>query len=361
MPFFIPFRMLLPLGLENIMVVGKSHSSQHDALATNRMQADLNNEGYAAGYIGAISAKNRTSVSRVDIRMVQSHLQKIGNITADEYANKCVGGPGDPNISQIQAAARGLDSTSNASNKNRIATLMRIPIRSIPILIESFKQNPSYAKAKLLCLLGDRTPEIIDYLASWIKNTPLGTGCWVYDGGNKYCQLVEVDNAIWSLGRAGDKKAIPVLVNKLNGCGTLNTDYSHIRALAMALKSIGEKNPEAPELVSAAIALQNFLNKSGISGHVVRANSRPQKSFVQDMRESLTEVFLAAALYKCGDRNDMGKNILTAYLDDWRGIFVKFAGYILYGEKKLVTAPPLFTDRTGLSGSQQKSVAGNAL
>jgi hypothetical protein len=107
--------------------------------------------------------------------------------------------------------------------------------------------------------------------------------------------------------------------------------------------------------------LQNFLNKSGISGHVVRANSRPQKSFVQDMRESLTEVFLAAALYKCGDRNDMGKNILTAYLDDWRGIFVKFAGYTLYGKKPLVTAPPLFTDRTGLSGSQQKSVAGNAL
>jgi hypothetical protein len=47
--------------------------------------------------------------------------------------------------------------------------------------------------------------------------------------------------------------------------------------------------------------------------------------------KSYIELFLAGALFKCGDHNDLGRDILLRYVDDWRGIFHRHAGCLLYG------------------------------
>lgn len=43
----------------------------------------------------------------------------------------------------------------------------------------------------------------------------------------------------------------------------------------------------------------------------------------------MLELFVASALYRCGDCDGLGRAILTDYWDDWRGIFVRFSGYTL--------------------------------
>ncbi|WP_425283883.1 FAD-dependent oxidoreductase [Lihuaxuella thermophila] len=45
----IPYRMLLPKGLDGILVIGKAISATHDALPAIRMQADLENLGRGSG------------------------------------------------------------------------------------------------------------------------------------------------------------------------------------------------------------------------------------------------------------------------------------------------------------------------
>lgn len=45
--------------------------------------------------------------------------------------------------------------------------------------------------------------------------------------------------------------------------------------------------------------------------------------------KSYIELHAAGALVRCGDHEGLGKKILMAYLADWRGIFVRYAGHVL--------------------------------
>ncbi len=50
---------------------------------------------------------------------------------------------------------------------------------------------------------------------------------------------------------------------------------------------------------------------------------------VQTRRESLREVALARALFRCGDYGNMGRQILTEYTKDLRGHFARHAKAVL--------------------------------
>jgi hypothetical protein len=56
-----------------------------------------------------------------------------------------------------------------------------------------------------------------------------------------------------------------------------------------------------------------------------------KKSSNNKRTKSLREIVLARALYKCGDYNNIGKNILGNYRKDLRGLFVIHANEILKG------------------------------
>ena len=52
-----------------------------------------------------------------------------------------------------------------------------------------------------------------------------------------------------------------------------------------------------------------------------RNGSTGDTNAVQPRRESLRELILALALYRCGDYEQLGEKILRQYVDDLRGIF----------------------------------------
>lgn len=306
---YLPFRSLLPAGLKGILVVGRSHSVTHDVQASVRMNPDLINEGYAAGYTAAQAIKTGQPLRQVDLAPIQDHLAEIGNISAEDRRTKCVDMP-DPTDAELKAAA------NDPATKENLAKLLLCGKRSIPLLKASFASTPSLPKAKGLAALGDRSSG--EYLINWLKENPLGEGI-TYDWEG-FLHVPEVESVIWMLGTTRDQRAVPALVEKLQQCGSKQDSFSQIRALTTALGRIG--SPEAAD------SLYAFLRRDGVQGHVDVAGN-PDSVHAESFVKSYIELHAAGALYRGGDRDGLGRKILTDYLDDWRGIFVRYAGHVL--------------------------------
>ncbi len=310
---YIPFRSLLPKGLNGIMVVGRSHSVTHDAQASVRMNPDLINEGYAAGCIAAKCVSMGCELRKVDLGPIQDHLAEIGNISEEDRGLRCVDTP-DPTDEELKAAAE------DPKSELQLAMLMRGAERSVPLLRKSFQTAPTLTKAKALCTLGDNTA--VEYLAEWLDARTL-------EGGQDYqwdafLNVSDVDSVMWLLGVPRDPRAVPSLLRKLDysidGAGR----FSDVRAVTTALGRIGSAD--------AAPALHRFLSREGIRGHVDVAGD-PESLKAERFVKAYVELHAAAALFRCGDHEGLGRETLEAYLDDWRGILVRYAGYVLQEKK----------------------------
>ena len=309
---YIPLRSLLPRGLEGIMVVGRSHSVTHDVQASVRMNADLINEGYAAGCVAARALTTGKGLREVDLEPIQDHLVEIGNMTAEDRRLRCVDTP-EPTDEELATAAK------DASSKLQLAMLMRGGARSVLLLTASFQEAPTLTKAKALCALGDRTA--VPYLTNWLNERTL-------EGGQDYqwdafLSVSDADAVMWLLGTAGDDRAVPALVRKLEYCIDGAGQFSNIRAVTTGLGRIGSPK--------AAPALYRFLMSDGIGGHV-DVDGDPQSLRSDSFVKAYIELHGAAALFRCGDHQALGRTTLEAYLDDWRGILARYAGYVLEEE-----------------------------
>jgi len=216
----------------------------------------------------------------------------------------------EPTDAELQAAVEHLGTKLN------LATLLRGGRRGLPYLKASFAAEPTLPKAKALCTLGDATA--VEYLTAWLDRQPLGTGtAYQWDA---FLSVPDVESVMWLLGVPGDERAVAALVRKLEQCGTGGTSFSHIRAVTTALGRIGSP--------AAAGPLAEFLRREGVQGHADVAGD-PQSLKAESFVKSYIELHAAGALVCCGDHHGLGRDILTRYLDDWRGIFVRYAGHVL--------------------------------
>ncbi len=76
----VPYRCLLPQGLDRILVTGLGVSAHRDAIPCIRMQPDVQNQGYAAGVAAAEIVRRDIPSRALDIRTLQKHLVEIGNL-----------------------------------------------------------------------------------------------------------------------------------------------------------------------------------------------------------------------------------------------------------------------------------------
>ena len=327
-PTWFPLRAMLPRGLDVILVVGRSHSVTHDVQASVRMNGDLINFGYAAGCVAAEAVRTGRGLRQVELAPVQDHLVEVGNLSPEDRQQRSVDLP-EPSDSQLEAAA------ADPQDAQQLATLLWAGRRSVPYLQASFADQPTLEKAKALCVLGDNTAVV--YLGEWLDAQPLEGGL-AYDW-EAFLRVSDLESLMWLLGVPGDPRAVAPLVRKLEASQTGGpsfnpvprspwsptysaggNDFSHIRAITTALGRIG--------CPSAAPALHAFLSRDGVRGHVDVAGD-PKSLHAHSFVDAYLELFAAGALVRCGDHQGLGEQILTAYLDDWRGIFVRYAGYIL--------------------------------
>jgi len=320
---YVPYRCLLPRGLEGILVGGLGISVHRDAVPMTRMQPDIQNQGYAAGAAAAMAAKADVPLRQIDLPALQKHLIEIGNLPESVLTDKdSFPLPAE----RIAAAVEGVK-----QEFKDVAVLLTHTEQALPLLREAYAKaegKDKVAYAQVLAVLGD--PSGVDLLVAEVRKIPAWDKGWNYRAMGQFGRaLSRLDELIMALGRAGDPRAVPAIVEKAKLL-TPESDFSHHRAVALALERIGDR--------TAAPALAGILTQPGIAGYVhdsvETARRLDQESpggtnAVDTRRLSIRELSVARALYRCGDYGGLGKQILGAYTNDLRGHFARHAKAVL--------------------------------
>ena len=327
---YTPYRCLLPKGLDGMLVVGVGISMERDASAMVRMQRDVSNQGYAAGVAAAMATESGSTVRGIDIQALQRHLVETGALPEAVLSHQdSLPLP----TSAIREAVAELPKAQNPRAAARpLAVVLLHQRAALPLLKTAYASAEGEAKlayAKVLGVLGD--PSAVDTLAQALDEV------WEWDAkilqgvAAEYAHLpTPVDALILALGSTRDPRALPPILRKL---GTLDADttLSHHRAVALALERI-----DGP---SAAKALADLLSKPGLRGHAM-TGLEPLYNRERDKRRRtgpLREIVLARVLYRCGDHEGLGEQILREYLRDIRGLFARHAQAVLDAGKDFRT------------------------
>lgn len=308
----VPYRALLPRGVEGVVVTGLGVSAHRDAMPVLRMKADIQNQGYAAGCAAALAAKAGVTLRQVDVRRLQEHLIAIGNLPRTVLEERDSLPLSD---AALAAAVRRLGNGSEG-----LPEVMSDPKRALPLL----RREPGFAAAHVRALFGDETaaPAMIEKLrdAEWDAG-------WNYKGMSQYLWSVGVvDRWVIALGNTRAKAALPVLdrlAAKLSG----TSEYSHFRALARAYEAIGE--------AKGAAALAHLLKLDGVGGHALCPGEVPTIPGYGDVptnkerSDALRELCVARALYRLGDADGLGRKTLETYAADPRRAFANHAKLVL--------------------------------
>jgi hypothetical protein len=323
----VPYRCLLPKGMDGILVGGLGASAHRDAVPMTRMQPDIQNQGYAAGVAAAMAAQAGLPLRQIDIRALQKHLIEIGNLPETVLEDK------DSFPLPRERVAAAVESMKNEFEG--VAVLLAQPDVALPLLRQAYSQAEGQDKviyAHALAVFGDASG--LDTLIAEVRAAESWDEGWNYRGMGQFGRaLSRLDQLIVAMGRAGDPAALPAILEKA-ALLTPETEFSHHRAVGLALELIGDPGAARP--------LAEILTQPGMTGYVHatvgEALRRDQESpdgtnAVQTRRESMRELALARALYRCGDYGDIGKQILRQYTKDLRGHLARHAKAVLEEEK----------------------------
>lgn len=316
----IPYRAMLPQGLEGMLVIGLAISAHRDAVPLIRMQPDIQNGGYAAGVAAAMAAAHDLPLRGIDIRAVQKHLVEIGNLKAEVLEQE-----DSLPLPQEKIA----EAVSRIPEGSGAAVVMTHPQEALPMVRKAYEQADGEAKlvyAKLLALLGDDAGT--ETLLAALRNTAQWDTGWDYRGMGQFGSAYSpMDQLIVALGATRRKDALPAILQKLRLLSAADA-FSHHRAVARALELIGDP--------AAAEPLAELLQKPGMAGHVqadietARQRGAPGgTNAVTGRRDSLRELLIARALYRCGDYQGLGRKTLRAYTKDLRGHLARHAQAVL--------------------------------
>lgn len=317
----IPYRCCLPKGLDAIFVAALGLSADHDAMPMIRMQPDLQNLGYAVGVAAAMTARSGLPARQIDLRALQRHLVEIGNVPTRVLTD----GDSYPLRAQVVIdAVRNLDADFYGAS-----VILAERQQSMPLLRKAYASSEGPARliyARMLGILGD--PMGVETLIAATREYSQWDVGWSFRLGRGRSILQSpLDCLIITLGRTRDRRALPAIVEKLKLL-TADDDFSHHRAVALALESLADP--------AAAKPLAELLAQPQMSGHVrnsIEVASQHEreagKNGVKCRRESLRELMLARALCHCGDYEGVGQKTLGRYAEDLRGHLSRHARAVL--------------------------------
>ncbi len=293
---YLPYRCLLPAGLEDLLVIGLGMSLHRDALPILRMQPDLQNSGYAAGVAAAMAVKAGCTARQIDVRALQKHLVAIGNLKDEVLTQE----DSYPLASEkIQAAVRGL-----TNDFLGIEVVMARPDMAIPLLRQAYAGTIGAAKltyAEALGLLGDGTglPLLLTEAErrATQKDFPVQ-----HDKAGKVIMPDDVVKLLWALAQTHDPRTVGVLCQLAESAGP--TQFNRFRPCVIGLGALGDP--------AAAPTLAKLMQP---------ALAKPEPS--------INLLMLAVALYRCGDQDGLAKQTLEKIAASPNGPFAELAWQVL--------------------------------
>jgi flavin-dependent dehydrogenase len=316
----VPYRCLLPRGLDGVLVTGLGVSAHRDSIPIIRMQADVQNQGYAAGTAAAMSAKKGVPLRKVDIRALQKHLISIGNLPETVLTDK------DsfplPKAKVVEAVA------AVVNDYDKLEVLLAQFNVAQPLLREAFAkasgEKEKLIYAHILGMMGDATGA--ETLAKAVAAATWDAG-WRFKGMGQFgASISPLDSLIIALGRTKSPLALQPITEKVAQLNA-ESEFSHFRAVSIALETLGDK--------AAAKPLAELLQKPDIGGRAITtiqtAVERTAPRGVEDMTRELAlrELYLARALYRCGDHDGLGEKTLKLFAQDLHGHYARHAQAVL--------------------------------
>ncbi|MFP4055757.1 MAG: FAD-dependent oxidoreductase [Candidatus Brocadiia bacterium] len=318
----IPYRAMLPRGLDGILVTGLAISAKRDAVPLIRMQPDIQNGGYAAGVAAAKAARRGGNTREVDIQALQKHLVEVGNLPESVV---------DAEDSYPMSRERIAEAVENVKEDFKdISVVLAHSEQAFPLLKEAYRKASPQDKlpyAQVLAIMGDPTglPTLVDAVKSF---DGLDKG-WNYRGMGQFGRnMSELDSLLVALARPGDRRVTPVVLEKLELLEPAHA-FSHFRAMALALESLAD--PRAAEPLARLLAQPAVRGQAvqEVDQAVERERRGSSWTAVAPRREALRELLLARALFRCGDHNGLGRKVLEEYTKDLRGHLARHAQAVL--------------------------------
>ena len=324
----LPYRCLLPRGLDGILVAGLGVSVHRDALPIVRVQPDIQNVGYAAGVASALAVKQGVSVRKLDVKLLQKHLIDKGCIRAEAAPPADTPPATSADVAEAVAALCRAESLTNLAAMRAYAMILDAPRdAAVPLVRAAFDRadRPKFklAMAELLAILGDSGGSAT-LLAALVDAREWDAG-WQFQGmGNHGGGYSRLDSVILDLAAIGQKQAVGPILQKLRLLKP-TSEFSHFRCCALAMETFRDPH--------AAPALAGLLAQEGIGGHAkvdlaeafrtTRAPEDPSanQNETGTRERTLRELLLAKALVACGDREGVGRKTLARYADDVHGVY----------------------------------------
>lgn len=344
LPTEMPYRAVLPQGLENILVAGKAVSLAHDAMYNNRNQPELENLGGAVGVAAAHAARDGISVRKVDLHGLQKRLTQIGTLLPEMLTRDTEQKPYDTDaikalVDQIDgrhlAAWYNVPMAKEDSPHYRekipfVEVCTADPRLAIPILEVEYAKaigDRQLRLAQALAMFGSRTgvPVLIAAieraLANRITNIPMHDApeAGSIEGLEWGIPFPPAD-LVYSLGMTRDSRAIALWDKVADAtkpeaqdfADELPWPYHYADSVCYGAELLGDP---------AAIPILKKLHS-----RPTLCNQSVKKGFVTDFnldKRALVEVTLGRGLASLGDAE--GYEILIDYLDDVRANQAEFA------------------------------------
>ena len=318
---YVPFRALLPKGLDGIAVTGLGASAHRDAMPVIRMQPCLQNQGYAVGWAAARAAENKQNIRYVDIKSLQKELVKLNSLPEHVLTDK---DNYPPPYEKIQEAAQTV-----TDDLKGLEMVLWDKDRGVTALNDQYhltqNEEDKLVYARILGMLGEPTGwkeliKAIDSYEDWDEG-------WNFRGMGQFGRSISyLDSLIIAAGRTQREEVLPSIFRLMEKL-TPESHFSHFRAVAIALETIGDEKAAEP--------LFKVMEMNGVRGHsmpdiqTARELAPADRNDVSTRNNSLRELILGRALYKCGDFNGVGNQILEEYSKDLRGHYYRHAKGVL--------------------------------
>ena len=260
----VPYRALLPKGVEGLMVVGIGISAHRDAMPIMRMQPDVQNMGYVAGLAGATAAREGKTFRTIDVKQLQQRLVEIGNLPPEVLGWK------DNAIVDAEHLAVAVKELG--TGYKGVSLVLAQWKQALPLVRQAYASEQAPSKrlvyAHVLGIMGD--PAGAETLAAVVSGRQPGLGLSVGGESAFGRRMSETDSYIVALGRTKDKRALEPLLDEVAKLDE-KSPFSRFRAVTLALEALGDP--------AAARPLAALLAKPGVSGHAM-TDAKDRKSVV---------------------------------------------------------------------------------
>ena len=341
-PTEMPYRALLPRGLDNIIVAAKAYSGKHDTLFNLRNQPDMENLGGSVGVAAAHAIREKVPPRNVDFSKVQRRLTEVGTLLPEMLTRTIRDEPW--NEAEVRAFVKELDGSPLGAWEERLLARegtpdfrKRVPFVEIctadpriavSILEEEHAQASGDRKVRLaqaLAMFSSRAgvPTLVDAFERSLASPnvppkPLPNGNLPHR--KWHCVPIAPADLVYCIGMCRDPRALAVWDKFADLVKAEPNDFSlelpwpfhYVDSICYGAMLLGD--PAALPILRKLRNRPNLNRQSVCEGLVI--------DFRLD-RRALVELILGRAMATLGDAE--GYEALIPFLEDRRANLAEFA------------------------------------